>query len=680
MIYSVGSREPFVLGPFIDATGALVTTGSGGDVIAAMKMRINGTTVSPLGACTNVGSDGCCAYTPNAADTGTVGELSITVSSLSTALTFLRRDQIQIAAGNPGGLLNDSAYSKLTLALGALDTLCLSIGNTHACYTGSADGGPYTTHFRTVTGSEILYGDRASFLRTPASLTTLNCDYGNLTVLDVTDCPALVNLNCSNNPFLTSLDISRNPLLASVDCSNNARLTGHLDLSTAPNLTTLHSYNTKILDLNLAGCNSVNVVRAYGNGFSQTDVDSIITTVQASVEAHPRCGVLTLGGQEPAPGPPPGQLWVALAGNGNSAINLSTTTVYEAYDSYWNTSDLCYDGQYIWLISNSTGKLTRIDPTIIGGDIHSYSVVGTIGDYKQLLFTLVGGIKYLWFCAKNMSYVNKIFRVKLTAGVPSADGEYSRPAGTVLAPIAWDGTQIWTSVYLGGSPNGVVICDTDGTGSAGPAIRASNTGVSWPTTDGTAWLEWDGANMWATTESRYVLKLRGTASGGHPKGELLAVYDLGPVSHPEKPNVGKGLYYDSSSKLMWIAGSYAAPDAHVFSINTETNEMNGYALDTLMASPEQVQTFNGDVYVTRDTTGGTGEKKVVKIDGTTHVATLFYTATGNVEGMTVVGSGSSCPQTATTYAETTNPNAPPSQTAYGYADWLTAHNWIVTTN
>ena len=84
-------------------------------------------------------------------------------------------------------------------------------------------------------------------------LTALNCSRNNLTSLDLSDCPALMTLDCRDNPLLTSLDMSGCPALTTLNCSNN-NLTS-LDLSGCTSLTTLDlTFNLLLTSLDMSGC------------------------------------------------------------------------------------------------------------------------------------------------------------------------------------------------------------------------------------------------------------------------------------------------------------------------------------------------------------------------------------------------------------------------------------------
>ena len=81
-------------------------------------------------------------------------------------------------------------------------------------------------------------------------LTKLNCEYNQLTSLDVSGCTALKSLSCSNNQ-LTELDVGKNMELGYLDCSCN-HLTA-LDVSKNAALTYLICSINQLTALNVCG-------------------------------------------------------------------------------------------------------------------------------------------------------------------------------------------------------------------------------------------------------------------------------------------------------------------------------------------------------------------------------------------------------------------------------------------
>ena len=67
-------------------------------------------------------------------------------------------------------------------------------------------------------------------------LTTLHCEYNQLTTLDVSNNATLYNLNCGSNQ-LTILDVSNNTALTSLSCASNQLAS--LDVSNNTALTSL---------------------------------------------------------------------------------------------------------------------------------------------------------------------------------------------------------------------------------------------------------------------------------------------------------------------------------------------------------------------------------------------------------------------------------------------------------
>ena len=80
------------------------------------------------------------------------------------------------------------------------------------------------------------------------NLTSLFCDYNQLTQLDVSHNPALRILSCSENQ-LTELDVSSNPALENLTCPANK--ISKLDLHNNPKLTLLYCYRNALSALDL---------------------------------------------------------------------------------------------------------------------------------------------------------------------------------------------------------------------------------------------------------------------------------------------------------------------------------------------------------------------------------------------------------------------------------------------
>ena len=103
------------------------------------------------------------------------------------------------------------------------------------------------------------------------SLEYLVCSYNNLTELDVTNNPNLINLLCSNNS-IKKLDLTNNPLLIQLECNNNE--IESLDLSNNTNLTFLYCGDNDLDTLDVSNNYSLVVLECCSNSISAIDVSN----------------------------------------------------------------------------------------------------------------------------------------------------------------------------------------------------------------------------------------------------------------------------------------------------------------------------------------------------------------------------------------------------------------------
>ena len=124
------------------------------------------------------------------------------------------------------------------------------------------------------------------------ALTFLNCQYNNLTSLDVSSNIALTDLTCSSNP-LTSLDVSNNTALTMLNCEFN-QLTSldvssntaliilscaynyltSLDVSNNTALTTLYCMQNNLTSLNVSNNITLDNLNCVNNQLTSLDVSS----------------------------------------------------------------------------------------------------------------------------------------------------------------------------------------------------------------------------------------------------------------------------------------------------------------------------------------------------------------------------------------------------------------------
>ena len=115
-----------------------------------------------------------------------------------------------------------------------------------------------------MTGMSSLEGIRYFY-----ALTTLNCEDGYLSSLDVSGCTALDTLNCNYNQ-LTSLDVSGCTALTGLECFGN-QLTS-LDVSGCTALTGMHCSSNQLTSLDVSGCTALEILYCFGNQLTSLDV------------------------------------------------------------------------------------------------------------------------------------------------------------------------------------------------------------------------------------------------------------------------------------------------------------------------------------------------------------------------------------------------------------------------
>ena len=101
------------------------------------------------------------------------------------------------------------------------------------------------------------------------ALKELNCQYNNLTTLDVSGCTALEELNCHGNQ-LTTLDVSNNTALTELHCDYNG-LT-ELDVSNSTALTWLSCVNNQMTSLDVTNCTALTKLNCQENRLKSLDV------------------------------------------------------------------------------------------------------------------------------------------------------------------------------------------------------------------------------------------------------------------------------------------------------------------------------------------------------------------------------------------------------------------------
>jgi len=108
------------------------------------------------------------------------------------------------------------------------------------------------------------------------ALKRLQCDFNQLTSLDLSKNTALRELDCSENYSLTMLDLSNNTELIYLNCSGS--ILTSLDLSKNTKLTYLNcSGNPQMKELNISGCDKLTEFMCMGTQIKELDLSSNIS-------------------------------------------------------------------------------------------------------------------------------------------------------------------------------------------------------------------------------------------------------------------------------------------------------------------------------------------------------------------------------------------------------------------
>ena len=110
-----------------------------------------------------------------------------------------------------------------------------------------------------------------------SNLTSLSCQYNQLTNLNINGLSNLLDLNCEVNQ-LTSLDVSQNPNLFLLHCYDNQLTT--LIVNGANNLVDLHCSNNQLTTLDLSNNIALNTLNCSMNQITTLDVNNIISLSQ----------------------------------------------------------------------------------------------------------------------------------------------------------------------------------------------------------------------------------------------------------------------------------------------------------------------------------------------------------------------------------------------------------------
>lgn len=129
-------------------------------------------------------------------------------------------------------------------------------------------------------------------------VTLLDCSISNLTSLDVTKAPSLLDLNCSSNQ-LTTLDLSQNVNLTDLDIFHN-QLT-QIDLSQNINLENAELSANKFTSLNFSNNSKLKRINIFFNSIKKDDMKQLIASLPHKEETQ-KGGIVVINS---VPGGPP---------------------------------------------------------------------------------------------------------------------------------------------------------------------------------------------------------------------------------------------------------------------------------------------------------------------------------------------------------------------------------------
>ena len=225
-------------------------------------------------------------------------------------------------------------------------------------------------------------------------LKTIYCDNNPIRTLDLSECPLLEKLCCTGTQMTTftitgftklkSLNLDNNVSLRTLYCYNNA-LT-NLTLSECDRLLTLDCHSNSLASLNLSGCIQLQEVNCYRNNFTQSGMNSLISSL-------PNRNTTTAG-----------TLRVLYSSGEQNVFNDTHVTnaraknwlPYQYNGSAWNemggtlTGDINGDGNV------NIGDVTDLIDLLLGGgsapasaDVNGDGIIN-IGDVTELIDILLG--------------------------------------------------------------------------------------------------------------------------------------------------------------------------------------------------------------------------------------------------------------------------------------------------
>ena len=236
-------------------------------------------------------------------------------------------------------------------------TQTITAGGTGYIYYTYEQGSTYTMNIALSTSgsSDISIGrgnENISLLDVSGctALTDLQCYKNQLTALDASGCTALDRLSCYNNQ-LTALNVSGCTALTRLECYNN-QLTA-LNVSGCTALTYLHCYFNQLTALNVSGCTALMYLHCQENQLTALDVSNCTALNQL------KCDNNQLTSLDVSQNTALGSLY--CSGNQLSSLNLNTALGdLQCNNNQLTSLDVSQNTDLMYLQCNNN-QLTRLD-------------------------------------------------------------------------------------------------------------------------------------------------------------------------------------------------------------------------------------------------------------------------------------------------------------------------------
>ena len=270
----------------------------------------------------------------------------------------------------------------------------------------------------------------------------------NLTSLDVSGCPNLQILWCTDNE-LSSLNLSKNAALMHLYCYDNS-LTG-LDLSGCTALETLYCENNSLTSLNLSGCPALTMLRCATNLLTALDVS------QNAQLMYLQCANNQLTALDVSHNP--NLIGLAVQHNGLTALDVSACPELVALmgrvDAQKVDDFIVYeenDGRNLWLVFDEgvlpgipdfllPASLTRVEDGAFEGGAFGYVLIPEgVTQIESRAFAACPNLRFAKFLGESTMIDDTAFdgvtNLTIIAPVGSKAEAYASAHGCTFIPAA----------------------------------------------------------------------------------------------------------------------------------------------------------------------------------------------------------------------------------------------------